>query len=296
MQAKSGASGVTNFLKVAGAAMLHPTRIITGGLVVGTAIALPAIALPALIAGGIAIVGMSWADINDPEFISRVLRPAPESTPSYTKRLTKLTEELRQQVNERDTYPEVKEDVDAAVDAIKKIIDVISYLPASEQGSISFVVDQLEKLTTRLKQLLTKEQLARKFLQTENRQSLTNELRELEVNAGLSVDKITQDQINKAIIQAQEQITNYEQVQQRLGRIDAYIANIRGALYTTYSNLARLQLKDDYVLVDEADVLTDSIKQIVNEIDTFESLSVDIATEMSIEQDKQTKKTKTKIN
>lgn len=267
-----------NFAKVALRSFVRPTRLITGTLSVVTAIAVPQISIPVLIAGGISIVGMSWADINNPDFIAKVLSPKISKDYSYTTRLKKQIEILKKIKSDSSIYIEVQIDIDESIETLNKIIQVIQILPKDDQGSIAFVVDQVEKLINRLIKLLSKEQLARKYLQNEDKHEIEKELKALQSNLENIKDKVARRQIEKVIKQKIQQIDNHNQVEHRLTRIDAYIANIRAALFTTYSNLTKLQLRDEGSIIDEADLLTESMKQIVDEIDAFEEMSIDINT------------------
>jgi hypothetical protein len=267
--------GFNNFLKVTASAVTRPTRIATGLMSFGVAVLVPQIALPALIAGGIAILGMSAADINDPEFIQKVLRPADKTVGKHTDRIEKLIQVLRTRLNQNNLYPEVASDISESINTLTKIKDVLGQLPDEESGGVAFVVDQIVQINQKLLELINKEQIARKFLQQEDKNALIKDLEVLQQNIETVQDKVTKEQLQKVITQKQEQLANYYQVEQRMSRVDAYIANIRAALATTYTNLTRLQLKDEFSFVDETEVLTESMKQIVAEIDldTLETVS-----------------------
>lgn len=278
---------VGNFLKVGASAVTRPTRLFALAAGSVTALALPAIAIPALAATAIGVIAMSWADINDPEFIAKVLRARSDIDRSFSTRLTKLVRELEVRARNSQLYSEVKSDIREAIETINKINQTIGFLPAAEQGSISFVVDQIEKLSERLLVLVEKEQRAREFLATEDLGKSREEIELLTSQLNDASDSITKRQIEAAINQKQNLLSDYEQVRSRLERIDAYITNIRAALYSTYSNLARLQLRDEVMVVDDAEVLTESIRQIVNELDSFDEAQIEISSD--------TKPKKTKI-
>ena len=275
-QNRSTSKGVGNFFRVAAKAVFRPTRIFTGLLAGATAAALPAIAVPALVGGGVAILAMSWSDINDPEFIQQALAKGkhPEGDPVgiLDHLLGVLQRRAKQQL-----HVEVSKDIKKSATILGKIVKELQSMSPNEIAQLDFVIEQTESVVKRLLDLLTREEKARNYLESENIVAVQDQLTGITSRLEGTKDKVTRQQLTKARDQLELQIKNYEQMDVWVERIDAYIANIRSVLRTTYSNMTKLQLRDNYISIDETDVLAESMKSIVDEIDANEELQLGIS-------------------
>lgn len=274
------AQGFGNFIKVASAALVRPSRAVTIGLGIVTAVALPQIALPAIAMSAAASLAMAWSDINDPQFMQQVLKPQSAATSNLF-----LLDKAIREISQSDTAElpgEVKQDIAKAIKILKQIQAILREYSAKQAGGVDFAVEQTSELSKRLKELINNEAMAREFLNNTDQSLLQSEISELEDRINSTTDNIAKSQLKKAKKNKQTQLDNIAQMEQKLYRIDAYIANILTALETTYTQLARLQLSEDSTAssIDTSDVLTSTMQDIINELDNMNELKIDLPSEV----------------
>jgi hypothetical protein len=272
--------GFNNFIKVFGAALVRPIRLVTLGLGILMSLFVPSASALLIPLSFAAVLVMSWIDINNPEFIKSVL-----STPSHSKTSIKSVKNLIDQINQQlnlSSFAEVKFDLDKAKLNLIKIQDVLSYLDSQGESYDSFVLDSLGKMVTKMIELSKQEELARKFIKAEDRDAAIMEINDLKNQIAKVTDSVAKKEYEKVIISKENQLKLSQSVSQRLERIDSYLARIRSAMEQSYTYLTKVGLKDRQELIDESEVLTTSLESIVGDIDRFESEMLEVGEKLSI--------------
>jgi hypothetical protein len=271
--------GFQNFLKVFAAALVRPTRLMTLGLAIALSLFLPVTTALIIPLSFVAVLAMSWTDINNPEFIKLVLNNAP-TLKSSTKSVKNLIDLINQQLN-LSTFSEVKYDLDKAKINLVKIQDVLAYLDAQGESYDSFVLDSLGKMVSQLIDLSKQEELARKFIKSEDQNTAILEINDLKNQIANITDIVAKKEYEKVIISKENQLKLSQSVGQRLERIDSYLARIRSAMEQCYTYLTKVGLKDSQELIDESEILTSSLQSIVGDIDHFESEILEVGERLS---------------
>lgn len=272
--------GFKNFLKVFGAALVRPTRLMTLGLAIALSLFVPSTAALLIPLSFVAVLAMSWADINNPEFIKLVLSNT-TTLKSSTKSVKSLIDLINQQLN-LSSFAEVKFDLEKAKLNLLKIQDVLVYLDAQGESYDSFVLDSLGKMVSQLIDLSKQEELARKFIKAEDRNTAILEINDLKNQIATISDRVAKSEYEKVIISKENQLKLAQSVGQRLERIDSYLARIRSAMEQSYTYLTKVGLKDRQELIDESEVLTTSLESIVGDIDRFESEMIEVGERLNI--------------
>ena len=211
-------SGFQNFLKVFGAALVRPTRLMTLGLAIALSLFVPSTAALLIPLSFVAVFAMSWADINNPEFIKLVLNNT-STLKSSTKSVKSLIDIINQQLN-LSSFTEVKFDLEKAKQNLLKIQDVLIYLDAQGESYDSFVLDSLGKMVAQLIDLSKQEELARKFIKAEDQNTAILEINDLKNQIAKVTDNIAKKEYEKVIISKENQLKLGQRVAQRLERID----------------------------------------------------------------------------
>ena len=273
-------SGFQNFLKVFGSALVRPTRLMTLGLAIALSLFVPSTAALLIPLSFVAVLAMSWADINNPEFIKLVLSNTP-TLKSSTKSIKSLIDIINQQLN-LSSFTEVKFDLEKAKQNLLKIQDILVYLDAQGESYDSFVLDSLGKMVAQLIDLSKQEELARKFIKSDDRNAAIMEINDLKNQIANISDVVAKKEYEKVIISKEYQLKLAQSVGQRLERIDSYLARIRSAMEQSYTYLTKVGLKDRQELIDESEVLTTSLESIVGDIDRFESEMIEVGERLSV--------------
>jgi len=268
--------GVYNFSRVLIASITKPAKLIVMGTGITVGMLFPDTALWMIILSLFTVTAMSWADINDPEFIKTVL--------SKKSRYKEISNDLASLIKTLDsqhgivTHTEVKEDILAAKETLLKINTVLSDLNADASfGQEQFVKDYIQKVIDKLIRLTVQEQRARNYLAKESVKELLEKIEILKTEEQKTTDTIAKKEYKKAIVLREEQLKVFQSVQERLERIDSYITRIKIVLENTYAHLTKLGLRDESHMIDDSDILVDSLQQIVSDIDRFEEKSIEIA-------------------
>ena len=272
-------SGFQNFLKVFSAALVRPIRLLTLALAITLSLSVPSSAILLIPLSFVAVLAMSWIDINNPEFIKSVLNNT-STLKSSTKSVKSLIDIINQQLN-FSSFAEVKFDLEKAKQNLLKIQDVLVYLDAQGESYDSFVLDSLGKMVAQLIDLSKQEELARKFIKADDQNTAILEINDLKNQIANISDIIAKKEYEKVIISKENQLKLARSVGQRLERIDSYLARIRSAMEQSYTYLTKVGLKDRQELIDESEVLTTSLESIVGDIDRFESEMLEVGEKLN---------------
>ena len=272
-------SGFQNFLKVFSAALVRPIRLLTLALAITLSLSVPSSAILLIPLSFVAVLAMSWIDINNPEFIKSVLNNT-STLKSSTKSVKSLIDIINQQLN-FSSFAEVKFDLEKAKQNLLKIQDVLVYLDAQGESYDSFVLDSLGKMVAQLIDLSKQEELARKFIKADDQNTAISEINDLKNQIANISDIIAKKEYEKVIISKENQLKLARSVGQRLERIDSYLARIRSAMEQSYTYLTKVGLKDSQELIDESEVLTTSLESIVGDIDRFESEMLEVGEKLN---------------
>ena len=280
--------GFNNFIKVFGAALVRPIRLVTLGMGIVMSLLVPSTAALLIPLSFAAVLVMSWVDINDPEFIKLVLNNSTVSKTS-TKSVKNLIDQINQQLS-LSSFPEVKFDLDKAKLNLIKIQDVLTYLDSQGESYDSFVLDSLGKMVDKMIELSKQEELARKYIKADDRDAAIMEINDLKNQIATVKDIVAKKEYEKVIISKENQLKLSQSVGQRLERIDSYLARIRSAMEQSYTYLTKVGLKDRQELIDESEVLTTSLESIVGDIDRFESEMLEVGEKLSVGNKNQSEK------
>jgi len=272
--------GFNNFLKVFAAALVRPTRLMTLGLAIALSLFVPSTAALLIPLSFVAVIAMSWVDINNPEFIRLVLSSSTAKV-QPAKSVKSLIDIIDRQLG-ISSFEEVKFDLNKAKQNLVKIQDTLTYLDAQGESYDSFVLDSLGKMVAQLIDLSKQEELARKFIKAEDRNTAILEINDLKNQIATITDAVAKKEYEKVIISKENQLKLAQSVGQRLERIDSYLARIRSAMEQSYTYLTKVGLKDKQDLIDESEVLTTSLESIVGDIDRFESEMIEVGERLSV--------------
>lgn len=267
--------GLSNFLKVFFIALIQPSRLFVLGIGLVLSFIFPNIQIFMIPLAILTAVIMAWADVNDPEFIKKALNPQTGSQNANVN-LNSLIELLDIQLK-NSIDPEVRNDLIATKEGIAKIHSILNDQSVQNQFTdAEFVKRYVEKVVEKLLRLSRQEQVARGYLKKESKEAIQHDIDALRTGFSQTIDSVAQKEYKKSIQLKEDQLNLLQNVEQRLQRIDSYIARIRIVLEQTYGYLTKASLRDETDVIDESDILTDSLKQIVDDIDTFESKTLEI--------------------
>lgn len=274
--------GISNFLKVFFAASTKPTRIFTLGIGLIMGFIFPDVQLFILPASLVAVAAMSWADVNDPEFMKSVLLS--QSTPNTENISLEVVLKQLESLIKSSANDYIKDDLLSAKESIEKInSSLINLQGENEFTDAEFVKKYVEKIVEKLIKLSRQEQLARNYLSKEDKESISKDIDTLRKGIEQTNDSIAKKEYEKAIILKEEQRILLFNVETRLERIDSYIARIKIVLDQTFGYLTKVSLRDESDSLDDSEILTESLKQIVQDIDTFEDKTIEIGQKLNKE-------------
>lgn len=275
-----------NFFKVLIASLTKPLSLVTLGLgILLSALVPPASILLILLTLG-AVGSMTLSDLTNPEYKKEILTE---------QKKPKLNEAIRllEQVLRRPILKEVRIDVENTLRTLKKISELIRSREFS-YVSFGFVEDSISELVTQLQNLLSQEQRARDFLNKTDINEIGREIEYLNQEKSTTSDRITKKEYEKAIALKRSQLKTIDTIKNKVKRIDSYILRIRSTLDSTFTDMTQINLEEDNGNMTNADVLSESLKQIIQDIEAYESQSIDIQEVIST-QEKDTQPTETLV-
>jgi hypothetical protein len=246
----------------------------TLGIGIGVSVLFPQISLPMIGLTLAAVAVMSWSDIIDEKFIKNVLAPSRADVGPDLKNDSKNLQNL---LTDKRLFNEVSEDLRTADKILADIIAMQSTLPEDEKSVLVFTNEYIGKLVRRLIKLSQLEQRARQYLSTQNVTELEKRIEAVADQSKSAEDTVAKKEYTTTLALLKDQRQLIKNVTRRLERIESYILRINTTLENTYAQMNKILLKDDHQIVDEGEILNDSLKKIVQDIDTFEQQTVDIA-------------------
>lgn len=286
--------GLRNFLKVSIAAVSRPTRILVLGIGALVSLIFPDASIIMIPVSVISVILMSWADINNETFINKVLQGATTSLerkshqPDISDFISKLEKKL-----ESSLYPEVKSDLLHVHDSLLKIKSLLQEFSAEERAQVDFVVEYILKLAQKLFELTDQEQRARNYLERVDEGQISKDIEGIRRSIARISDPVAKKEYEKAERLKKEQLGLRKEVVYRLERIDSYIARIKVTFENAYANMTKISLKDTRDFVDEGEVVTESLEQIVQDIEDLEKNMISIEERIESNEDKQKKQQQT---
>ena len=262
-----------NFLTVTATSAAGPLKLTTLGAGILAGLLLPQtgviITISAIVATGV----MIFNDLRDDNFVQKTLTnsvPEKLSTQSsfkdqLTAKLIDLNKNLDFEMGKQQQWPEVAQDLKQAQQTLGRIIATLNHLDTNL--NLDFTQEYLPKIILKLIRLSNQERLAREFLQQNSILQLDREIADLQNQKNSLTDKITLSEYEKTIQMKQEQVQNIQNLQNKLSRIDSSIARIKAVLEQVYTYFTKLGLQDEIDLIDESEILTQSLKQISTDID-----------------------------
>lgn len=261
--------GFQNFLTVLLKSLSGPTKVATLGIGVVGSLVVPQVTLLLLPISFVAVLSMAWTDLRDPQFIRGVLQP-PQSTPSsLPDTIEALLQQIRNLRKDSVLNQEVTKDLDNVAQSLTKIKLTLEQISVADQGSVAFIEDFLPRIIQKLVKLSSQEQLARSYLERENLATIQADTANLKLQRQSTTDVIGQKEYDKAIRLKEDQYRIVQSMQIRLQRIDSYIARIKAVLEQSNAYLTKVILRDDEEVIDQGEILTESLRQVTAEIEDF---------------------------
>ena len=187
-----------------------------------------------------------------------------------------LANKVNSQINSR-LVDEVQKDLIRARNTLRKIDNVLKIMPVDKKMNVTFIKDYMSQLVDRLVYLTRQEQYMRKLLEKEDEESIRRDLDDLKQKLNNTSDEVVQAELKRAIDLKDEQLSLLLRTRKRLQRTDSYIIRIGTVLENSHANLAKMSIQDDpQIAFDEGVVLTESLRQVVKDIDRLDSKSVEI--------------------
>ncbi len=275
------ANGFQNFTKVFLVALGRPIPIVILAFGIIIALFLPTVGVIMIPLALFMAVISAWFDTNNPDFIKQVLGNNSDQKQSL-KSINLLFEIINKQLLQ-SSFEEVKFDLNKAKQNLSKIQEILKYLDSVGQSFDAFVLESLNKMVAQLVDLSRQEELARKFLKTEDLNQSILEINDLKNQIAQVTDPVAKKEYEKVIFLKQNQLLLVQSVGMRLERIDSYLARILSSMEQSYSYLTKVGLKDQQDLVDESQVLTDSLESVVADIERFESEMLSVEQKLSVD-------------
>jgi hypothetical protein len=269
--------GFNNFLRVFVSSLVRPSRIIVLGVGILLSFLFTSMTLLIIPLSLVAMFLMSWVDTNNPEFIKQVLtRQELERRNQVIINIRNLANKVNSQINSR-LVDEVQKDLIRARNTLRKIDNVLKIMPVDKKMNVTFIKDYMSQLVDRLVYLTRQEQYMRKLLEKEDEESIRRDLDDLKQKLNNTSDEVVQAELKRAIDLKDEQLSLLLRTRKRLQRTDSYIIRIGTVLENSHANLAKMSIQDDpQIAFDEGVVLTESLRQVVKDIDRLDSKSVEI--------------------
>lgn len=269
-----------NFFKVLVASLTRPMSLSTFGLGILFSLVVPQVSLPMILLTLGAVGSITAADLTNPEYKKQILTQ---------RKKPKLNESIRmlENVMRRPILKEVRVDIENTLETLRKINDLVQSRDYSYM-SFGFIEDSISDLVFQLQNLLSQEQRARDFLNKTDINEIRSEIDYLTSEKSSTSDRITKKEYDKAITLKKSQLKTIESIRNKVRRIDSYILRIRSTLDSTYTDMTQINLQEDNGNMTNADVLTDSLQQIIKDIEAYESQSIDIQEVIATEESKTT--------
>lgn len=275
---------IKNFFRVFWASITKPLKVFVLGVGIFVSLIFPQTAILMIIASLASALAMSFSEIQDQEFIDKVLNSNNTASPhdtleSYLLELERLLKQV--------SFSEVKSDLEDARGSLQKIIDIKNY---TSDNSISFADRYIQKILDRLINLIKQEDLARRYISIQDVSKVKKEIesyKNLERNV---FDKVAKREYARSVSLKEDQLVLIQNLNQKLDRIDSYVVRIRSTLDSVYASLAKASLKDQGTYeIDDGEILVESLKGILTDIDEYESRSMDIESEIQKASESDTK-------
>lgn len=268
---------IKNFGKVLGVSLAQPTKILTLGIGVGLSFLFPPASIPLTVLA-IGTVGvMTFSDLSNNDFVNQILKPQ-----SYNYNELSAIQIIEQQLKNLTLFAEVREDLLLARDTLLKIDELAKKYPLEESGAISFTKQYGIKLAERLVNLSDLEQRARIYISQENLPELEKRKAAIDTQIeSITDDPVAKNELTEALKLLDNRIKLFNTVKKRIARIDSYLIRINATLESAYGQLTRISLKDSASVIDENKILSESLKQMVSDVETFEAQNIEIASAIS---------------
>jgi len=226
----------------------------------------------------IATALLVFQDLGNRELIDSFITEQNQSNNSkspVSKNLSNLIAELKRiEPNYTDTT--LKSRVKEVISAFMRIEAARKKLTADDYSSVSFIDEYVVKLYERFVDLAKKYQYGVDFLNEEADDKARTDLEELLQKRDSTRDRLAKESYAKAVNLIRKQLADRSKLRKKLERIDSYIVNIISALEKTSSDLTKIKLKESDFRLDDAEILTESLNEIIKDLDRFEESYVEI--------------------
>jgi hypothetical protein len=248
-----------------------------------------------LAVGTIAALAMSWVDINDPEFIKNTINPPVAETDHPIIAKVAEFEHLKSQLEQTQTLTDYSE---SAV-ILTKIASALRDLPEELYYSIKFIENEIIKTIDRLTKLIKQEEYLVSYLDKNPEQEIVAELGKYQDLYNTVKDAIAKTQYKKAIALKKGELQLRQELELKLQRINSYIHGVQSILDNTYTNIAKFRLQEIPGDIDNGEILVESMKQVITDLESYEEKLLPLEMEINIEETAEkssTKQTDTQIN
>lgn len=268
-----------NFLKVLVASLVEPLQLVTLGFGLMMTVFLPSSSLLILILSLSTVAIRAIMMIGDDSFIKKTL----SQTSSGIDFLSGLISQVNQRSKEVRFSSAVEQDLQATKAVLQKLLQSWQTLSDQQVAEHTGIIrDLVQKLVHKLLDLSKQEESVLKFLKQFNESSLDKDLTTLIGQLNSVSDSIAKEEYQKALKLKQNQKASLQKIKNNLERIDSYNARIIAELENTQTYLARLGVSSsgnfDY---GETDYLSASLQKLADDIDTFESVNLEVGREVN---------------
>lgn len=267
-----------NFLKVLVAAVTEPLQLVTLGCGLVVAVLFPAAALPILSLAIITVLARTVMMLGDDTFIQKVLKASSIDTNFLSDLITRINQRLK----EIRFNSAVEQDLQAAKVILQKLLESWKMLDARKvSGQAGLIQDLVQKLVHKLLDLSRQEESVTNFLKQFNESALNQDLVNLAQQLTVVSDPIAKEEYQKALNLKQSQKDALQKIKNSLDRINSYNARIIAELENTQTYLARLAVDATHQMdYGETDYLSSSLQSLINDLNTFEELNLEVSREV----------------
>jgi hypothetical protein len=270
---------IVNLSKVVFASLTKFINLTTFGIGIFMSILIPQLTLVLMLLTFIFLSIQIGIDLTNEEFIQSVLLNKNTSDNKFLQKEIRSLESYSKNI----TLDEITKDIRVIIKLAKTLRNQIITNPLAD-----FSKKYIEEIIQQFIEISKQEELARTYLKSVDKEQLKKETEFLNKDINNSTDKITRLELEKSLTLQKDRLLGIEQIEQKVKRLDSYIMRIISTLEHASTQIAQMQLANDNSKNISGTILTESLAQIVSDINDYESRSIDIATQIEKNTDKTT--------